>query len=131
MSGATLVGSFTMGDKPPTQERYTITKVTKLKGDYYMFAARIQYGERDMTVPLVLPVKWAGDTPVITVTNFGIPGMGTYTARVMIYDQQYAGTWRGANVGGQMWGKIERGEPAGDTSKAAGEPPVPTPAKRE
>jgi hypothetical protein len=111
LSGATLVGHFTMGDNAgePKEERYVINKVTKLKGDYWLFTARIQYGKKDLTVPMMLPVKWAGDTAVITVTDLGIPGMGTYTARVLIYGDQYAGTWSGGKRGGHLWGRIERG----------------------
>ena len=53
-----------------------------------------------------LPVKWAGDTPVISLTNKAIPGFGTFTARVMFYGDEYAGTWSGGSHGGLMWGKI-------------------------
>ena len=123
LSGATLVGHFTMGDNPhePKEERYVINKVSKLKGDYWLFTARIQYGNKDLTVPMMLPVKWAGDTAVITVTDFGIPGMGTYTARVLIYNDQYAGTWSGGKRGGHLWGRIERGMDDGPRGKAGAE----------
>jgi hypothetical protein len=33
-------------------------------------------------------IKWAGDTPVITLTDLSIPGMGTYTARAILYNDQ-------------------------------------------
>src|SRR5688572_27220555 len=83
MSGATLVGRFTIegkeGENPPAEERYEISKVTKIGEDQWMFIARI--GEAKFPVPLPLPVKWAGDTPVISVTKVKVPGMGTYTAR--------------------------------------------------
>lgn len=122
LSGVTLVGYFSQQgvDKPPAEEKYTINKVTKLRGDYFLFATRIQFGGKDVTVPLLLPVKWAGDTPVITVTDVGVPGLGTYTARVLIYDDQYAGTWKGGDHGGQLWGRIVR---EGDA--AAGEDAAP------
>jgi len=32
--------------------------------------------------------------------------MGTFTARVVLYRDQYAGTWSGEKSGGQMFGKI-------------------------
>src|SRR3954470_2876030 len=83
MSGCALVGHFTdsaRADADPREERYVITKVTKGSGDLFIFQAR--FGR--VHLPLPIPVKWAGDTPVISVTNMGIPGMGTYTARVMI-----------------------------------------------
>ena len=127
MSGATLVGRFTVegqGDpnKPPAEERYVISKVTKIGQDRWMFVARI--GEAKVPVPLPLPVKWAGDTPVISVTKLKVPGMGTYSARVLIYDGHYAGTWDAGDHGGHMWGRIEReGEKKGDDKAAPKAPP--------
>jgi hypothetical protein len=110
MSGATLVGQFTVtglnDGKPLKEDRYTLGTVKKLKSGFWSFEARIQYGEHDVKLPLALPVKWAGDTPVITVTNVAFPGLGTYSARVLIYKGEYAGTWGGGTHGGQMFGKI-------------------------
>ncbi len=109
LSGATLVGHFTVGDrKDLREEKYTITKVSKIPGGLWLFQVRIQYGKRDVTLPLPLNVEWAGDTPVITLTDMNIPGLGTYTARVLIYRDQYAGTWSGGDVGGQMFGRVVR-----------------------
>ena len=122
MSGAMLVGHFSVEGRSgePKEERYTIQKVTKQQGDTWLFLARIQFGGRDVTVPMLIPVKWAGDTAVITVTDVGFPGLGTYTARVLIYGNQYAGTWSGKDHGGHLWGRIERADK--DTS---GEPASP------
>ena len=107
-----LVGSFTV-DRDKNQnrkaERYEIRRVTKLdKGDYWSIFARIAYGDHDVTVPVPVEVKWAGTTPVITVDNLIIPGMGTFDARVVISDKKYAGTWRHGTVGGLMFGHIEK-----------------------
>lgn len=55
-----------------------------------------------------LEIKWAGDTPVITLTDLAIPGLGTFTARVVIYDNKYAGTWQHGQVGGSLFGRIEK-----------------------
>src|SRR5207253_645672 len=87
---------------------YTIKQAKKLPGDYWLIEARIQYGNHDATLPLPLKILWAGDTPVITLTDFPVPGFGTFTARVLIYDNQYAGTWSGAGHGGQLFGKVVR-----------------------
>jgi len=109
LSGATLAGYFTVGDKKDLrEEKYTITKVSKIPGGLWLFQVRIQYGQRDVTLPLPLNVQWAGDTPVITLTDLSIPNLGTYTARVLIYRNQYAGTWSGGDVGGQMFGRVVR-----------------------
>ena len=109
MTNAVFVGRWTVDgdDKPPKTERYTIISVKKIAGDLWLFNARIQFGGKDVTVPLPIPVKWAGDTPVISVTDMGIPGIGTYTARVLIYEDRYAGTWNGATHGGSLFGRIE------------------------
>ncbi|MCB9921429.1 MAG: hypothetical protein H6822_04570 [Planctomycetaceae bacterium] len=123
MSGVKLVGRFTIlgkDDGPMPKEEYTINSVTKLPdGDLWLFNARIKYGERDLTVPLPLEVKWAGDTPVITLTDFTIPGMGTFSSRVVIDNQKYAGTWSHGKAGGHLFGLIEKA--------VAKEPDLPAP----
>ncbi|HEY3963872.1 MAG TPA: hypothetical protein VGM05_04895 [Planctomycetaceae bacterium] len=112
MSGVVFAGSYsvTRGGKetPAEMEKYTITRVTKSKDDYWIFVARIQYGKRDITIPMSLQVKWAGDTPVITLTDLTIPGLGMFTSRVLIYGDRYAGTWQHGKTGGHLWGRIEK-----------------------
>ena len=111
MTNAVLAGNFTMGNSGPKSDKYTIISVRKLKDDNWLFQARVQFGGKDVTIPMIIPVKWAGDTPVISVTDLGFPGLGSYTARVMIYGDQYAGTWQDSTNkahGGHMWGKIEK-----------------------
>ena len=118
LSGVTLTGHFTItGEEDPStlrEEKYTITKVTKLSNDYWLFFARVQYGGRDVTVPLKLEVKWAEDTPIITLTDLELPNLGTYTARVIIYRGQYAGTWSGGKHGGHLFGIITKNTPESD-----------------
>lgn len=115
LSGVKLVGHFTIAGqdvKDLKEESYEIRSVTKLPtGDLWLFQARIRYGDRDMTLPLPLEVKWAGDTPIITLDDVTIPGLGTFGARVVIHDQKYAGTWRHGDVGGHLFGKIEKLQP--------------------
>jgi hypothetical protein len=108
MSGVTLVGhSATPGHEGVSaEERYVIDKVTKMAGDTWLFEARIKYGAHDLPVPVPVQIKWAGDTPVITLTDLTIPGLGTFTARVLLYRDQYAGTWSSKDHGGQLFGKI-------------------------
>jgi hypothetical protein len=112
LSGVVFSGNYSVTtngvEKPAQMEKYTIQRVSKVQDrvDYWLFAARIQYGKNDLTVPLTLQVKWAGDTPVITLTDLTIPGLGTFTSRVMIYSDRYAGTWQHGKTGGHLWGKI-------------------------
>ncbi len=110
LSGATLSGHFTSGNdekgSQPKEDKYTIESVSKISGDVWLFKARIQYGEHDLTLPLPLRVVWAGDTPVITLDKMPVPGLGTFSARVMMYDGKYAGMWDGGSHGGLLYGKI-------------------------
>ena len=87
-------------------EKYTINSVRKGEGDQWIITSRMQFGDVDVDVPVPVDVLWAGDTPVITVTKLPIPGVGTYTARVLIYENTYAGTWSGGDHGGLMNGVI-------------------------
>jgi hypothetical protein len=110
MQGVTLVGYSTRVNREgiSKQERYYIDGISHLAGDTWLFRTRLQYEEREIPVPIPLTVKWADDTPVITLTDLTIPGVGTFTARVLLYGDQYAGTWSGHQAGGQLFGRIVR-----------------------
>ena len=116
LNNVTLIGYFTQGDgKELTDDKYVIERVTKVKVDTWKFEARIQYNKKDFKVAMALPVKFAGDTPVISLTNFVVPGFGSFTARVVMYNGAYAGTWGSAGAnghGGKLFGKIVKNEPA-------------------
>jgi hypothetical protein len=117
LTGATLSGRWRLTEDgalgAEKDEKYTIQSATKVAGDVWIIAARIQYAGKDVTVPVPVKVKWAGDTPVISVTDVGIPGLGTYTARVMVYRGLYTGTWFGPGHGGVLSGTIT-GEPTSE-----------------
>ena len=107
MQGVTLEGQSTRDGKPGlSEDKYEIEKVVKTGDDQWTVYAKIEFRGQAMTVPLPLEIKWAGDTPMITLTDQSLPGMGTYTARVLLYRGQYAGTWSGRNGGGKVFGKI-------------------------
>jgi hypothetical protein len=108
MSGGVLVGRSTLDGKDGLsgEERYSIDRVSKIGGDLWMFEARMKLEGHEIPLPIPVTIKWAGDTPVIEVTDMGIPGMGTYTARVVLYRDRYAGTWSGKDHGGQLFGAI-------------------------
>jgi len=112
MTGVTLVGYFTIDgqEKPPREERYDISKATKLEGNKWLIQARVKYGDKDLNVPVPLSVDWAGDTPVMSLTDLPIPGLGTFTSRTMFYGDRYVGTWQHGKVGGHMYGRLERTE---------------------
>ncbi len=134
LEGSTLVGCFTANDETANsdskeggtadspkksnaaydlkEERYEIRRVKKLdKEDFWIIQARIQYGERDITLPVPVRVQWAGQTPVITLDKVTIPGMGTFDARVVIHDGKYAGTWRHDQISGHLFGTVEKKQP--------------------
>jgi len=111
MKGVTLVGRSSRldNDKISGEEKYVIEGVSKMAGDTWLLRTRMQCcGGTDIPVPVPVAIKWAGDTPVITLTDLTLPGMGSYTARVVLYRDQYAGTWSGKKGGGQVFGKIVR-----------------------
>lgn len=110
LTGATLVGNFTTdSDQPvdPTKllrpDRYELATVNKVKDDFWLFV----YVHRGVPLPLTMKVLWAGKTPVLTLDEFTIAGMGTFSARLMFHGDRYAGTWQHGKVGGLMFGKIE------------------------
>jgi hypothetical protein len=115
MSGVALVGQFTIQGRDQDdlpEERYEIRSVKKMPtGDVWLFTARIKYGSHDVTLPLPLDVKWAGNTPVITMDNVTIPVLGTFSCRVVLDSDKYAGTWSHDDVGGHMFGTIEKPTP--------------------
>lgn len=111
MQGIRFSGFFTVTgkDRPPMEETYEIQSVQKFgKEDLWIFTARVKYGNKDVVLPMPLPVKWLGDVPVITMKDLNIPGLGTFSAHVVIDGDKYAGTWAHGKVGGHLYGTIEK-----------------------
>lgn len=115
LTNARLTGIFTDDTRPelaPQKDSYTITKAECLEDGMWRIESLIEYGENKVKVPLFIRVKWAGDTPVMTLDNLEVPGLGTFTCRILFHGQAYAGLWRGAGHGGAMSGVIERASDA-------------------
>jgi hypothetical protein len=111
MRNTVLEGAFTMDgrDGPPRPDRYEIASVEKVGDDLWRFNARMVHEGTDVTLPFVVPMRWIGDTPVVMLTDYSIPSLGAFTARVFFYRDRYAGTWQhGDGVGGHLFGKITR-----------------------
>jgi hypothetical protein len=113
MRNVTLVGSFTVSgreDQPPRADRYEIASVEKVGENTWRFNAKMdccgQAGQAG--IPIVVPMHFVGDTPVIMMTDTSLPGLGTFTVRVFFYGDRYTGTWQHGAVGGHMSGRIER-----------------------
>lgn len=118
LTNVKLTGLFTVDGKPMkdlNEESYEIKSAKKLPDDnLWEISARIKYSKFDVTVPLVLNIEWAGTTPMISIDRLTIPGMGTFSARVLFHDNKYAGTWQHDSVGGHLFGKIEPNKPASE-----------------
>jgi hypothetical protein len=116
LSGCRFVGHFTVDgkeDRTPKTERYEIYKCERLpQPDMYRMTTKIKYGEVDNEVPIDVKILWSGNTPVITLDNLWIPGMGTFSSRVLIHSDRYAGTWQHDAKGGHLFGKIEPNDDA-------------------
>ncbi len=120
MANCVLVGSFTIDGKEskgaPKEERYEIESVTKAAENQWIFLTRVKYGNLDTKLPIAVPMEWAGDTPMVTLTNASLPGLGEgFSARVLFYEGRYAGTWQHGPIGGHMFGAIEK--PKAETPK--------------
>ena len=125
LSGTTLTGNYTVvGQKEyvqPKNDKYTIESVTKYNDDVFVITTRIQYGDHDVTVPLAVPVVFAGDTPMIVLNKFPVPGLGTFSARVLFDGDKYAGTWDAGDHGGHLYGRITK-DKAKEKAKEPKEP---------
>lgn len=111
LTGSVFAGRFTIDGKEGDlkEDRYELESVKKLPvGDSWLFKTRIKYGDHDVTVPLTIPIKWVDETPMIVIDQLTIPGLGTFDARVVLNGDRYAGTWQHDQVGGHMFGRIER-----------------------
>ena len=116
MKDCVLAGRFSIDgkeDEAAKTDKYTIQGVSKVKDDNWLVHARIVYGQNDIVVPVPVKMHWAGDTPVLSVTDLAIPGLGEqFSTRLVFHDGRYAGTWGHGQVGGHMWGRIEKQKPA-------------------
>jgi hypothetical protein len=109
LTNATMEGYFTIDgaktDKPPSKDVYRIESCKKAGGDVWTVTAFI--GHYNVKIPVPVEVRWAGDTPMIMLTDVALPGMkGTFCTRLLIDGDRYAGTWSHDKVGGHMWGKL-------------------------
>jgi hypothetical protein len=111
MHGVALVGSFTVDgreDRTPRADRYDIAGVTKVGDNMWRFDAGMKCCGVNGTIPIVVPMQWMGDTPVIMMTDTSLPGLGTFSVRLFFYGDRYSGTWQHGKVGGHMSGRIEK-----------------------
>lgn len=109
MREVNLVGSFTVAGKDERTahpDRYGIKSVEKVGDDLWRFNAEMHCCGVDGSVPVVVPMRWVGDTPMIMMTDTSLPGIGTFTVRLFFHGDRYAGTWQHGQTGGLMSGRI-------------------------
>ena len=110
MRDVTMVGTFTVAgrerrDRAP--DRYDIAE-RREGGRQPVALQRQDRRALRSSAPIVVPMQFNGDTPVIMMTDTSLPGVGAFTVRVLFYGDRYAGTWQHGAVGGHMSGIIEK-----------------------
>ena len=116
--GAKLEGRFNVSSASGTSEaqvdNYAVSELERGPDNTWIFNYTMSYGQGPdgpkVTIPIPVRVEWAGDTPVLTMTEQTIEGMGTFSVRILIYKDWYAGTWDNGSLGGHMWGQIVKGD---------------------
>jgi hypothetical protein len=115
LEGSRLVGQFSVVGadgsiaRPPQADQYAVSRLERDAEGRWIFNVSMSYGTQQHTLPVPVTIEWAGGTPMITMTEQTVQGLGTFTARVLLYEGLYAGTWKHGQFGGHMWGKIESG----------------------
>lgn len=89
-------------------DKYSIVSVTKGNGSNWIVSAKMKYRDQEFVMPIPVQMKFTGDAAIMEVNNLAIPGGGTYTARLMIYEWTYSGTWKGQRGGGMLYGTITK-----------------------
>lgn len=96
-------------------DSYKIARVEKGEGGKWSVISVFKLRDREMEFPITASVKFAGDTAVLILDNVRAgPGAANWSARVMFFDDVYAGRWwETANKehGGTIAGTITRAEP--------------------
>jgi hypothetical protein len=96
-------------------DSYRIARVEKGEGGKWSVVSIFTVRDRDIEFPISCDVKFAGDTAVLILNNVRAgPGNANWSARVMFFDDVYAGRWwETANKehGGTISGTITRAEP--------------------
>jgi hypothetical protein len=115
MRDVRLVGTFTVFGREardtedrggPRNDGYEISSVEKVGEDLWRFNAGMDCCGVKGQIPIVIPMRFVGDTPVIMMTDTEIPGVGSFTVRLFFYGDAYSGTWQHGKVGGHMSGRI-------------------------
>ncbi len=119
IEGKRLEGKFNVigpdGMTDAQVDTYMVSELSRGDGDSWVFHYNMGHNQNAQMEPIPVDVLWAGDTPVLTMTDQEIPGLpGRFTARVMLYDGMYSGTWQHGPIKGLMWGRLVDAEGGGE-----------------
>jgi hypothetical protein len=109
LTNVTFDGSWNLVEDGKLSEakadKYQIVKLDKTPGGWKI-VAKLAYGGQEFEIPLPVKFAWAGDTAVMIVDNLAMPGGSKYSARLLIYERTYAGSWSGGGKTGVLSGVI-------------------------
>lgn len=119
LKNATLKGSWAPvsggklgGEKG--NDSYRIARAEKGKDGKWAVVSVFKLGDREIEFPIPCEVKFAGDTAVLILDNVKTgQGNANWSARVMFFDDVYAGRWwetSNKEHGGTIAGTITRAE---------------------
>lgn len=119
LKNATLKGSWApvSGGKLGGErgnDTYRIARAEKSADGKWSIVSLFNVGGREVEFPISADVKFAGDTAVLILDNVRAgPGKANWSARVMFFDDVYAGRWwetTNKEHGGTIAGTITRGK---------------------
>jgi hypothetical protein len=90
-------------------DSYAVQGVEKQSDGRWKIRAMMKYGGKEVEIPIPTRVEWAGDTAVLVVEKLAMPGSKEkYSARVLVHNGTYAGTWSSETQGGLLAGVLEK-----------------------
>ena len=114
MRDVSLVGSFTVfgqADLTPSPDRYDISSVEKVGTDLWRFQRVCSAAVVNGAGPVVVPMRWNGDTPIIMMTETTLPGLGTFTVRLFFGPIDMPAPGSIGERSGSISGRIESNVP--------------------
>lgn len=87
-------------------DKYHIVSVSQREGDQWIVNARMKFRDQELVVPIPVQIQFIGDSILLMVNDLSTPGGGMYSARLLIHDRTYSGSWKGARGGGMLYGTI-------------------------
>lgn len=108
LSGATLSGLLSpAGNHQPTQAAVLVKQLQKAAGPHdWLFQIAITAGGKEQECSVKGDVHWHGSTPVLTMHDVEIPGVGQVSGKLMIHNRLFAATWVHEGVRGHAWGDV-------------------------